>query len=179
MKCRLARIIAVVPSLLCFAMVVAWPVSHWKWIALNLNGQFSVSLEPGGVRVTYSPGGSFFSGFDCRFESAGQEDKPMSIWQDANGMHALGFGWVWSSTWPVSVRAGPGWNYVVIVDRFHAVTVPFWFLLPLCMLLMIPWIRRRRHADPLGRPCEQCGYDLRATPQQCPECGSIPAESNE
>lgn len=179
MKLRVARILAVIPPLLGLAMAVAWPVSHWRWVALNLNGQLSISLEPGGLRLAYSPGGSFFSGFQYHFGLAAQDDKPMSIWRDADGMHALGFGWVWSSTWPLSVRAGPGWNYVVIVDRFYAITVPFWFMLPVCMLLMIPWIKRHRRADPLGRPCEQCGYDLRATPQQCPECGRIPTQSSE
>jgi len=59
-----------------------------------------------------------------------------------------------------------------------------WLILP-CWLLMLPgaacggwrlrrWLRARRAAR-LGL-CSRCGYDLRASPERCPECGTgLPA----
>jgi hypothetical protein len=58
------------------------------------------------------------------------------------------------------------------------VTLPHWFLVLLFSLLpavrVIRWQVRRRRARQLGpdaRPCPSCGYDRRATPTRCPECG--------
>ena len=49
-----------------------------------------------------------------------------------------------------------------------------WLALPLVATNLIVWCRRRlaRHASGM---CTTCGYDLRATPQRCPECGAVPA----
>ena len=51
--------------------------------------------------------------------------------------------------------------------------VPFWLPLLLSAIAPVLWCRRR-HRYPPGT-CQQCGYDLRASPDRCPECGTIVA----
>ena len=57
---------------------------------------------------------------------------------------------------------------------FRGISVPHWFLallfaiLPAQHLRAVVRSRRRRRAG----QCPRCGYDLRATPERCPECGS-------
>jgi hypothetical protein len=58
---------------------------------------------------------------------------------------------------------------------FLTVSAPYWFLLVLLTLLPGLWLffySRRRWRTQKGL-CLVCGYDLRATPDRCPECGTI------
>jgi len=64
-------------------------------------------------------------------------------------------------------------------SRWRDFTIPFWSLCLLFALLpaarISAYIRRRLRQRP-GH-CHRCGYDLRATPDRCPECGMIPSQA--
>jgi len=75
-----------------------------------------------------------------------------------------------------------------LVERLGAanyIVLPHWFvagLLLLAPLLFVKrFIRSRREKRRLRKGlCTRCGYDLRATPDRCPECGAFPAiQSND
>ena len=60
------------------------------------------------------------------------------------------------------------------VIRWFTIAVPDWFLAIAFAVLPIVWLRRlQMQRSRIGR-CEKCGYDLRATPERCPECGTVP-----
>jgi hypothetical protein len=60
---------------------------------------------------------------------------------------------------------------------WHMVAFPHWFLLPFFAAMPLLSVlrartRRRRVREGL---CVNCGYDLRASPERCPECGLVPS----
>jgi hypothetical protein len=60
-----------------------------------------------------------------------------------------------------------------IPNGWFGLAIPLWFPLLCCVVAPAIWFRKRRHLPPLPGHCRKCGYDLRATPDRCPECGTL------
>jgi hypothetical protein len=155
---RVFTALSVLPLLLCVATLALWARSYFRadhvsyteaarpgqarWVAVSARGRFHAA------RVTYL----VYQPHGWRWASA--PDRSLTI-ED-----------------PTGALAGIG----VSLDP-RSVTCPYALSAFILAILSTPWVLTRvRHAirPRLHRAghCPRCGYDLRATPDRCPECGA-------
>jgi hypothetical protein len=181
-KRRLFTASAGLSLLLCLVMIVLWVRSYWVWDAIT---QLKY-LPPDQAYAT----SDFKPTFTQRFTDISSVDGEQMVAQTHravayNSIRNAGQSW---GFWPTSrqpIRRGPSMinriGFAWTMDRSPAgtalrVLVPLWFFVLAGTILPSLWLKRR-HRDARRirlNLCSICGYDLRATPNRCPECGAVP-----
>jgi hypothetical protein len=178
-KRRLVTLAAAVSMLLCVATVALWVRSYVRSDAAiyfaNSRRAWSVQSVRGHLDFTgwtsdepQQVPGFDKQGLECKSDSADYataEDWGRGLGPSPALSSAwfMGFGFLFYDAFPE--------------NRMRAIGIPHWFLgalfaMPSARRLFVAIRSGRRPAHDL---CPTCGYELRATPARCPECGAVPA----
>ena len=68
------------------------------------------------------------------------------------------------------IRLGRRLSLALVMVDFFGVPLFGLFLFAVLVVALVHRLRRR----PVVGLCQTCGYDLRATPERCPDCGALP-----
>ncbi len=160
MRRRAFNIAAGISLLLCVGLTALWVRSYWVRDSVyleSLDHGYLLSSSQGRVRVirrdaVYSSGGVQFASYPPA--SFAESKQPVARFLGAAGGSG-GFN-------------GAPARWVVL---------PIWMLSVVSAVIPIGWLWHRRRIARRTRAgvCRACGYDLRATPEQCPECGALAA----
>ena len=177
-----ARSVVSLSLLLCAATCAAWVRSHWHSDVLAVQTverfgtppfgpvddqvEYAAGIDAGAIIVSQRRGTFGMPWVALRLLPTRLGERH---WTFRSGDRIGGHSWLPSAE---HVR----WFHAGGVDAEDAWKVPFWIVVLATALLpagSLVWRRRRRGRAHAGI-CAACGYDLRATPDRCPECGAMP-----
>ncbi len=126
----------------------------------SLDSRFGITFLRGKVNVL-----RVYPGGPARWRGRAGQDDAFLAWLEKHGG-------IWAGLSPGTGPLGYAW-----------LSVPHWLLMTIFALLPATRSARftlsvvqRRHRHSRSK-CSNCGYDLRATPDRCPECGTAVKEA--
>jgi hypothetical protein len=181
---RLLTLAAVASLVLCVATVALWVRSYCRADVIGYQSHGERRLGVVRIRVSWIHSNvgelafvaetiAMASGSaptDSRWEyvtrAAGREGTLAASTRDFVGVSSDWFGGFGFAR--ASGRADP---------PVRGLCLPHWFVALIFAVLPVVRLRSSLRSRTLRRDarCPACGYDLRATPERCPECGAVPA----
>jgi len=162
---RIFSILAAGSVLLCAATIVLWVTTLRSTRYFELSpGHHLISMHAGSGQVDCS----YFPSIDSRMRWSGwsgssSEARRIAGVNDRHRQQAWWFGFDWDTN--TDLRPGLGRPHIIVSD---------WLLCLVSMLPAVPWlVQNRKRVRATAACCRHCGYDLRATPDRCPECGLV------
>ena len=140
--------------------VAAWGVSYWGL----MYGSFETP------RLEISVGGIHWIGAPLVLQGPSDPPPPSPHWH----LTGTGFQGFYTRWLPGYRRYSAPWGASKTVKKWIQAYVPLWipsFAFGSSLTFLYLPVRRRRKRKKLGL-CVKCGYDLRASKDRCPECGS-------
>jgi hypothetical protein len=174
----------VISLLLCATVCVLWVISFWPRPPTFFVKQGRV--DPPASSFTIGPQGLELDVRVSRERANGPfgDDPASKAWEDAYRKKHLVFDRGRVQAWwrfAIVVHHGEPPFPVVYTGDSYGVRLPYWLAFAPTAILALPGLfafarrrrRRRAKARRAAGLCPLCGYDLRATPDQCPECGAL------
>jgi hypothetical protein len=161
----------ILSTLLCLAVAFLWIFSNLFFDPVLISHTFFAEIASSGGQL-------FFTWSDTGPPASA---KIVIIWRRSpqQGRAAIPSGRIVDASWR-HLRFGSGSEPSYFGGKpsiLRRIIVPYWFVFSTTAVypVILGILYFRRHRQPRHH-CPTCGYDLRATPTLCPECGHQPAK---